>query len=153
MMNHVDDQPPRQPWWQTATSVGQAVGNISALILLSIGIILGGTRSGLNPLLWVAFVVLSGVLIGSGIATIVTLRRHPEMQHATRQRRHLTPAARRRYVIATSVTGVLTAAAFVVAGLIQTPTAWSVCGVAAIATFVCFLQVGRPLTEANAPTA
>ena len=83
---------------------------------MSVVVILSGTRSDLNPLAWVAFLLLPGVMIGSGIATVVTLRRHPEMQHATRQRRHLTPATRRRYVIATLATGVLAAAAFVVAG-------------------------------------
>ena len=50
---------------------------------MSVVVILSGTRSDLNPLAWVAFLLLPGVMIGSGIATVVTLRRHPEMQHAT----------------------------------------------------------------------
>jgi hypothetical protein len=129
-----------------ATSVGQAVLTMSALIVVSIAALATGW-SDLPPLLRVAFLLVSAVMLGCGIATIVTLRRNPEMRTATRQRRPLDESGRRRYVVATLIGTVIAMAGFVVAGLTQTSAAWLVVAAAVLATLACFLQIGRPLSR------
>lgn len=135
---------PRKPWWLLGTSVGQVVLILSGQLTVGILAVFSAIRSD-KPIVFSVFLVLLIGLVGCGIASIVALRRHPEMQRAVQQRRTLGPVARRRYAVITVIGFGLAMLSFLVAGLSQASFAWIVVMVTGAATVFCFVQLGRPL--------
>lgn len=137
-------QPPRRRWWQLGTSVGQTLLVMLGLTLLAIpGLVNGWSK--LYVWLQLVFVLVYVGMLLCGVATVGTLRRHPEMRHATPQLRPVERSTRRRYAVATLIGAVLALVSLVAAVLIQTPAAWVTFVVIGLMAFFCLMQLGRPL--------
>lgn len=135
---------PRKRWWQLGTSVGQTLLVMLGLTLLALpGMINGWTK--LFIWLQIGFILLYVGVLVCGIATIVLLRRHPEMQQATAQQKPLDRTTRRRHAVATLGGFGLALLSFVAAVLLQTPIVWIAFVIIGVVTFFCLVQLGRPL--------
>lgn len=136
--------PPRRRWWQLGASVGQTVLFMLGLTLLAIpGLVNGWAK--LNIWLQIAFTLVYIGMLSSGIATILTLCRHPDMQHATTQRPPLDRSTRRRYAVITLVGTGLAVLVLFAAMITQAPFAWAALAVIGLLTFFCLVQLDRPL--------
>lgn len=134
---------PRRRWWQVGTSVGQTLLLMGLPLLAIPGLISGWSKLFFWMQLGLVLLYL-GVTV-CGIATIVALRRHPELKLATPRQWPIDRSTRRRYSVATLVGSGLAVLSFVVAVLVQTSLAWMAFAVIVVLTFLCLAQVGRPL--------
>lgn len=141
--------PPRWPWWLTATSPRQALKTLIGPTLLIVPILLRTNRSEPRWLPWVS-VLLIAYWVGSVVATIVALRRHPNLQYATHQPRPLGRSTRHRYAVATLIGLALAVIAVVVALLVETSFAWLAPLTIGLLTLWSFAQLARPLLDRHA---
>ena len=136
---------PRWPWWLVARSPRQVlIALVGPAILAVVALVTPPTnRSYWSWLNWV-FLLFIVYLVGCAVASVVALRRNPNLRNATRQRRPVGRSTRHMYAVATLIGVGVVLIALVVALVVQAPFAWLVLSGAAVLTLICFGQLGRP---------
>ena len=84
---------------------------------------------------------------GCAVASVVALRRNPNLRNVTRQRRPVGRSTRHTYAVATLIGVGAVLIALVVALVVQAPFAWLALSAAAVLTLIYFGQLGRPLLD------
>lgn len=139
---------PRWPWWLVGRSPRQVlIALVGPTILAVVALVTPPTNRPYTSWLHWVFLLFIVYLVGCAVASVVALRRDPNLRNATRQRRPVGRATRHLYAVATLIGVAVVLIALVVALIVQAPIAWLVLSAAAVLTLLCFGQVGRPLLD------